>query len=554
MPTIEVSHSDLCKLAGKNLSLRELEEKALLFVKGELDGSEGDKLKIDIKDTNRPDLWSVEGVARELRGQYGKEKGIPAYPVKKSGLVVKVDRKLENIRPYTVCAVVRGLNITEEVLSQMIQLQEKIAGTYGRNRKEVAIGVYDFHKIKGPIIFTSVKPNGIKFVPLEFREKLTPKQILEKHPKGKEYAYLLKGKKEYPIFIDSAGEVLSMPPIINSNHTGKVTSSTHDVFIECSGFDLKFLMPALNVLVAALADRGGEIQSVDVEYHDKKVSTPDMNPGTISLDVKYCNAVSGLDLDSSEMCSLLERARYGVKKDRKNLIELSYPAYRQDIMHQRDVVEDVIISYGYNDIEPEPPRIATTGSLGKLETFSERIYNIMSGLGLQGVLNYMLTNKDNNFRKMGLPAAPVVEIDNYVSVNWSTFRTWLLPGVLDLLSKNKHVEYPQKVFELGDVVIPDGALETKTKDVRKLCVAITDTKVGYEEISGMVDALMRNLDVKYALSPYDHESFIKGRSARITIGSRNLGMVGEVSPEVLGNFGIERPVIAFEIDISELMK
>ena len=310
MPTIEVNYQDLQSLIGTHVPLDVLQEEGIMYAKGEVEGIEGEVLKLDMKDTNRPDLWSAEGIARELAGRYAAVRGVPRYGVKPSGLVVKVDRKLEKIRPLTVCAVVRNLNITPDVLSQMIQLQEKISMTFGRNRKEVAIGVYDLHKITSPVRFTSVRPDGIRFVPLESDSEMTPAEILKKHPKGLEYAGLLKGLSEYPIFIDAAGEVLSMPPIINSGHTGKVTTATRDVFIECSGFDFKFLSPALSVIAAALADRGGELQSVRVEYHDGVKVTPDMKPGKAVVDVAYAKGITGLSLSAKDMCGLLSAARY----------------------------------------------------------------------------------------------------------------------------------------------------------------------------------------------------------------------------------------------------
>jgi len=309
MPTIEISHSDLCNLVGTIIPIDELKERAILFAKGEIEETNGDMLKVDIKDTNRPDLWSTEGIAREIKGRYGSP-GLPVYKTKTSNITVKVDKKLKNIRPLTVCAVVRGLDITDDVLSQMIQLQEKVSLTFGRNRKEVAIGVYDLHKITPPIKFTTVKPDGIKFVPLDFEDEMTPREILKKHPKGKEFAHLLEGCKEYPIFIDSSGQVLSMPPIINSNYTGKVTESTRDVFIECSGFQMRFLMPALNVIVTALGDRGGKIETVKVVLPNGSIETPDLKPKRFAVDTDYIKKVSGLQLSEKEMCKLLEQARY----------------------------------------------------------------------------------------------------------------------------------------------------------------------------------------------------------------------------------------------------
>lgn len=551
MPTIEVSFKDLCKLVGKKMPLEQLKNEYILYAKGEIDAVQGDGLKIDIKDTNRPDLWSAEGVAREMQGRITKNKGMPKYKLGKSKVVVKVDKKVSKVRPLTVCAVAKRIKITEDVLSQMIQLQEKVSVTFGRNRKEVAIGVYNLRKIKPPIRYTTVKPDGIKFVPLEFKKALTPKEILKQHPKGKEFGHLLKGCKEYPIFIDSAGDVLSLPPIINSNYTGKVTEKTRDLFIECSGFNFKFLMPALNVIVTALADRGAKIQTVKISYPNKTVHTPDLTPKKSLVDTDYVNKVSGLNLTAKQICKLLEQARYKTKlKGRKIIVQ--YPAYRQDIMHQRDVVEDILISYGYNKIEPTMPKLATIGSIDKKEAFSNTVAEIMVGLGLQEVLSYTLTNKENIFAKMNSKEEKIAEIENPVSLNWDVFRNWLLPSLMEFLSNNQHVEYPQKIFEIGDVVLLDERQETKTRDIRKLACAIADTKVSYAEISSVLNSFMENMGLKYELRPIEHPTFINGRAADVIVHGNKIGVIGEMHPAVLNNWKLEMPVVAFEVNLDEL--
>jgi len=549
MPTIEVSHIDLCGLIGKKLTIEELKE-AILYAKGEIDVVDGDLLKIDIKDTNRPDLWSAEGIAREIRGRLVSG-GCPKYEIKKSGVMVKVDRKNKNIRPYTVCAVIKNLKITPEMLSQMIQLQEKIHASFGRNRKEVAMGVYDLERIKPPIRFTTVKPDGIKFVPLDFEEELTPREILEKHPKGKEFGHLLAGYKEYPIFIDSAGEVLSIPPIINSNYTGKVTEETKNAFIECSGFNFKFLIPALNVVVTALADRKAEIESVKVIYPDRTMITPDLTPKKTSVDINYVNKVSGFKLTGKEISKLLEQANYETKLKGKK-IELLYPSYRQDIMHPRDIVEDVVISYGYNKVEPVMPKIKTIGSMNEKEIFSNKIAEIMIGLGFQEILSYTLTNKENLYKKMNLKEERIVEIENPVSLNWNVFRTWLLPSLMDFYSNNQHVKFPQNIFEIGDVISIDEKQETKTRDVKKIAAAISDSEVGYEDIASALDAFFRYLRIRYKLKRSKHPSFIEGRMAEIFVKNKSIGFIGEIHPSVLKNWNLEMPVAAFEIDLENL--
>jgi len=551
MPKIDVSYSDLCSLIGKKISTADL-RRHVFFAKAELEGVEGDTLKLDVKDTNRPDLWSAEGIARELRGRLVGERGLPKYEIKKSGLVVNVDEKVAKVRPLTVCAVAKNLDIDEIVLSQLIQLQEKVAGTLGRGRKEVAIGVYDLSRIKSPIKYTTAKLNK-KFVPLDFKEEMTIKEVLEKHPKGKEFGHLVEGMKEIPIFIDSAGEVLSIPPIINSNFTGKVSEKTKEIFIECSGFDFKFLMPALNVLVAALIDRGAKVESVKVVYPRKVIFTPDLTPKKISVDVNFVNEISGLGLSTKEVAKLLEQARYEIVGMRGKKIELLYPAYRQDIMHQRDVVEDVIISFGYSRIRPEPIKYKTKGEISKMEVLADKVIEKMVGLGFQEILSYSLTNKEFLFNRMNMNEEKVVEIENPASLNWNVFRNWLLPSLMDFYSNNQHVEYPQRIFEVGDVILIDEKRETRTSDVRKLAAAISDSRVSYDDIASVLDAFMSSLGVKYKLRRSRHPSFIEGRVAEILFKSKSIGLIGELHPLVLKNWKIEMPVVTFEIDLEKFI-
>jgi len=548
MPTIEVSYKDLCSLIGRKLEKKELEE-ALMYVKGEIEAwdKKNDLIKIETADTNRPDFWSAEGIAREIRRHLGLG-GDNIPKIRQSGVRVIVDKNLAEIRPLTVCAIVRGLKITDDVLSQMIQLQEKVCETFGSKRREVAIGVYDLHRIKPPIYYKAYAPTELKFVPLEFNKKLNLKQILAQHPKGKEYGYLLEKADKYPIFIDSSGEVLSMPPIINSGYTGKVTKNTRDLFIECSGFNFKFLLPALNVICMALVDRGGKLESVEVQFQDKnkKIITPDFSEKSIIFDFEYVNKRSGLNLKREEIKKLLQRAGYHVK-GRKVL----YPAYRQDIMHPADMVEDVVIGYGYNNIEPESINFNFQGRMTPINKFASSVANIIIGLGAQEVMNYTLTNKETLLNKM-LVSMDVIEVENPISSNWCVFRTWLLPGLLEFLSKNTNKEYPQQIFEIGEVVVRDDSAETKTRNPVRLGYCLASKDATFTNAKQALEFLFDNLGITYTLNKTEHPSFIKGRCGRVRVKDKKVAYIGEISPEVLEKFKLEMPVVGFELNLTDL--
>jgi len=547
MPTVEVSVKDLEKLVGVKMGRTELDE-ALMYVKGEIDGEENGVLKIDIKDTNRPDLWSAEGIARELRARLGKEKGIPKYKMKKSKVTVKVEKSVEKVRPLIVASIIRNVKVTDDLLVQMIQLQEKVAQTFGRKRKEVAIGLYDLDKIKPPVFYRAYKPREIKFVPLEFQNEMDLDEILELHPKGQEFGGLLKDHDRYPIVIDSADVVSSMPPIINSEHTGKVTEDTKNIFIEVTGFREDLINIALDVITTALAERGGRIEQVKIiPFKGKSFWSPDFIPKSGKIKLSEINKRSGFKFRKEKVVELLKRARYDVTAASNN-VKVKYPSYRGDILHPVDIIEDLLIGYGYNNIEPQAVEMAVIGEERPETKVQENAREACIGLGLQEVLTFTMTSIEKQQNKIKKPKAEFVEIANPISLNWQVMRRSLIPELLEFLSKNKDVSYPQRIFEVGKCVIPHIERETKVDEIIKLCVAVSDTNAGFTEIKSALNEIANYLGLDVKLNRVKDSTFIEGRCAEITINGKK-GIIGEISEEVKKNFGIENSVALFEIVI-----
>lgn len=553
MPKIDISLKDLNKLIGKEITLDNFEHEALLWIKGEIDGVDGDEIKIDCKDSNRPDFWSTEGIARAVSPFYTKEHGIRKYSAESSDIYLHVDRSLDNIRPFISAAVVENIMVTDDLLKQLIQMQEKITLTFGRKRKTAAIGIYDFDKMTPPIYYKSFKPTELKFIPLGMTKEMTLKEILQKHPKGIEYAHLLQNFDRYPIVMDNKSIVASMPPVINSEYTGKVTEDTKNLFIEVTGTDLEDTKVALNIVVCALADRGGKIKSIAIDYGKEKIITPDLTNKKIKVKFKDIEELSGMKFTLKELKDLLERYRYDVKKC-KDCLEVEYPSYRQDIMHPVDVIEDILISYGFNNIEPVIPKLATEGEISKIEEFCESVRNIFPGFGAQELLNFTLTNKEVLFDNMNLKEELVVELANPISIKWSCLRNWILPSMMEFLNKNTSQEYPQQLYELGDAVIIDEKAETKTQTIKKISWVLADKDSNFTKAKQVLDYFLSGLNMKYEIQEQSHNSFIQGRCGTVMINGINLGIIGEINPKLLNNFSIEFPVCAFEINISELFK
>ncbi len=546
MPTVEASRKDLEKLAGIKFPKGKLEE-ALMFVKGELDAVDGDTLKIDIKDTNRPDLWSVEGIARELRSQYGKERGIPKYNIPSSGITAVVDPALAGIRGKAAYAVARNAKITGEAIKQMIQLQEKICQTYGRKREEVAIGIFDLDKVSGDVKYYAASPKE-KFVPLGYKVEMDLREILEEHPKGKEFGALLKKHKKYPLLVDSEKEVLSMPPVVNSEGSGKVTTKTKNLFIDITGHKQETIDVAMRVVCAALHDRGAKVESVKVKYGGETMETPSFGIGKIGVSAEFIRDITGLNLSNSGIGELLGKKRMEIT-GKGDLLVVSYPDYRPDILHPVDVAEDVLIAHGYNDIEPEEVNIATTGGEGQRAKMLDGVRESCVGAGLQEVLTFTLTSKENQEGNMCLPEQEFVEIANPVSANWVIFRKSILPELLSFLSKNKHHPIPQKVFEVGKVVHLDKKSETGVREQVVLSVLIASKETNFTEAKSLLDAITSNMGLGYKISKARHPSFEGGKAGAIELPLGKKGVVGELGKEVCGKFGLDITVSGFEIEL-----
>jgi len=553
MPTIEISLRDLEKLVGKKLPTDNRLAEILEYAKAEVEGIDGDTLKINIEDSNRADLWCAEGIARQIKPAFG-EGGIKRYTVHPSDYRVFVHGKLEKIRGFIACAVVKKVNLNDTVIKQIMQQQEKIDATYGRNRRRTSIGMYNFDLLKLPLKYVTTKHHENAFVPLGFEEKMNPHEILENHPRGKEYGHILKGLSEYPIFLDSDNKVLSMPPIINSNDLGQVNTNAENILVEVTGTDYAAVNNVLKIITLTLADRGGEIYEVRIDYPYRKTDvTPHLESSIMRFDIKEANKLLGTKFDAQDVIKLLQKARYGVKLHSPesditpNHVEVEIPCYRFDVMHPVDICEDIAIANGFSNFEPEAPALATAGKLADIEKVSNKVREFCIGLGAQEILSFNLTNKDNLFRLMGTKEEKIIEIENPVSLTYGSLRNKLLPSVLEFLSKNTTKEYPQKVFEVGDITYPDSEKDEMSTTERRLAFAISHADVTFTDAKQAVEAVFANLGKKIAIKEADHDSFIVGRSAVILTGKEKLGIVGEIHPKVLQNWGIEQPVVAFEV-------
>jgi phenylalanyl-tRNA synthetase beta chain len=562
MPTIDVDCGELERLLGWSWQgdLEKLDW-LLAFVKSEvkLYNEQENVASIELKDTGRPDLWSVEGLARTLRGFLELEKGPRRYEVGESVVGVHVDSQLKGIRPYICCSVVKDVKLTDAVIRGLMHLQDKLDQTYGRSRQKTSIGIYDFNLISPPLSYAVAKPDEISFVPLGFEEKMSLAEILVRHPKGVEYGHIVKGHSVYPILLDAERKVLSFPPIINSNDLGRVTDETGNLLVEVTGTVHQTVLNTLNLVTLALIDRGGKPYAATVRYPDeefyavKQVVTPDFRSKQLDLDVVYANKVLGLELSAERMAECLLTAGLGVEKVGGGSVSVVVPCYRVDVMHAVDLVEDIAVAYGYNNIEPLWRDLPSTGGVRREQRLVDVSREFMVGLGFQEVLNYTLTSPESLFDKMNREKARIVEVANPKVVTMSCLRSWLLPSLMEFLGSNQSVEFPQKIFELGKVTLLDDTKETRTRDEEWLAAATTHPNASFTEIKSALDAFFMNLGVEWHIKEAVHPSFIEGRVGTLIVNGVDVGVLGEVNPQVLEAWKLENPVAAFEVNVQKII-
>ena len=529
-------YEDLIDLLGKRLTLDEAVNRITYLGSGP-EGVAGDVMTFDIF-PNRPDLYSVEGIARGLRGYLGLEVGLPRYEVSPSGVDFLVDRSVERVRPFAVGGVVRGVEMDDRMVKSLVDLQERLHTTTGRKRRKVAIGIHDLDRVEPPFTYKAVRPHEVRFVPLGRAEEMDLAAILAKHEKGVEYAPILEGKEVYPLIVDRKGTVLSFPPIINGVAT-QLTPDSRNLFLDVTGTEPEAVGGALAILATALAERGGKIQTVRTVYHDRTLTTPDLTPIPMTVDLRRAQELLGLELTPERAVELLRRMRHDARAE-GTTVHVQAAAYRMDLLHEVDLAEDLAIAWGYDRYPRGLPRRQTIGTPHPKNVFSDTLRQLLVGYGYQEVMSLTMANAED-----ALTTPDRAVILNPVTSDLTTLRSSLLPGLLNLFRLNKHRELPQRIFEVGDVVL-------SAKNVRHVAGAAIHHKASFTEAKSLVLSLLRDVGRAGAIEPSEDTNFIPGRAASVLLDGKEAGRFGEVHPRVLEAYALVQPALAFELDVEAL--
>jgi phenylalanyl-tRNA synthetase beta chain len=567
MPKIEVNERLFFELVGRRMEPKELES-ALESAKAELDGwadpeAGGERIiKIELNDTNRPDLWSTAGIARLLRIRDGGS--IPDYPffsregdARPSDFRLVVDSSVKELRAFMAGFVISGKPIDDAMLRDSIQTQEKLCSNFGRKRRVLSMGMYRIELIKWPISYKGVDPDSVSFIPLQMEQSLSLRRILEEHPKGKEYGHIISGSPTYPILMGSDGGVLSMAPIINSADIGAVKVGDRDILVEFSGTDMATVCLATSIVACDFADAGYEIKPLRVDYSfdtpfGRSVTFPYYFQVPASVDAGRVSKLLGDSIGPDKAVEAL--ASMGIRSEAHGQHVRAWPPeYRDDFIHAVDLVEDVMIGRGMSSFKPERPKDFTIGRLSGIELFTRKAKDVMVGLGYQEMIyNYLGSGKDF-IEKMNSTPDSVIRISNPMTENFEYVRPSTLPGLLQSESVSNKAPYPHRIFEAGKVAFLDGAQNYGTLTRQKIGFLCSHATADYNELAGVVSALLYYLGEDYVVEDSDDPRFLPGRQAKVTVRGASIGVFGEVHPAVLDNWGIRMPSVAGELDLDSML-
>ena len=575
MPTLKFNHNILeylHEINGVKYDSKDW-EKRMPSIGCVVEENDEEGIEIEIF-PDRTDLLSHETISRAARAFLNSLNDSPNLEIKQGEITLEVDKSLQNIRPVILGAVVRGVdnggNYSEkdDFIQSLMDHQEKLHLTLGRKRKFASIGVHDLSQLSPPFKVISVDKK-YKFTPLAEKKEMSIEDILKLHPKGKEYAHLMSELKEYPVIIDDEDRVLSFPPIINGDHT-TVNEQTRDFFIDVTGWDERSCEACLLLICLSLAERGGVIESIQIKNWDQELlNVPRGDPKSHRVPDRLIRNILGIELSKTEIAD-------SIKKMGGQLIEtrtvtngpdkvekwadcivgekehvISMPRWRNDIMHPVDIVEDIAIGYGYDNLPEQLSAVHLDAIPLPSSNLKRRISSSLCALGLQETQSLTLSNKRDQFERVRwIEENKSTIISNPITKEHTMLRQYILPSLLNLLAANRHHELPQRVHELGDVVRDS---ENKTR----LSWACAEVGGGFSAAKGIASSLLRDLganlsEVKWEGINQEEGPWIKGRGARVIIDGIEVGQIGEIDPKVSFEFGLKVPIQAGEFDVDAL--
>ncbi|TBR24206.1 MAG: phenylalanine--tRNA ligase subunit beta [Candidatus Nitrosotenuis sp.] len=543
MPVVTLYLDRLQRLVGGKATKGKILD-VLPFLGLDIEEEQKDFVRVEYS-PNRPDYATDVGIASGLQGLLGVKKGLVQLNVKKEKkkFVIKTDPSVKKIRPFVSGIIAKNGKLDDESIRQLIALQEDLHFGIGRRRKKSSIGIHNLDSVSSPLRYTAV-PKEHEFVPLSETNSMTVSEILEKTGVGKEYSHILGNHSKVPIILDAKNQTISFPPIINSALT-TISTGTKNILVEVTGIDKNAVDDSLSVVATTLQNLGFALYDVAVDSKNSEISKARI----MTLDPVLVNQILGLNLTVPKICESLKKCRLGAIPRGKKII-CSIPRFRFDILGEMDLVEEIALGHGIENLSPSLPPSTSVGQKNTVTKKLDQMTNVMIGLGFTEALNSSLTSKQTLYDYTKRDSSEIIEVAESKSLEYTVLRDSILPGLLENLSKNIHEQYPQKLFETG-IVFSKGHPIVETVSIA--CVsAHKDTN--FTEIKSILQSLLKtDLNIACKTNALTNPSFASGRTAEILVGGKPVGIVGEIDQQVIDNFKIRVPVSGFEITLSALI-
>jgi phenylalanyl-tRNA synthetase beta chain len=541
MPVVELSYSHLQKLIGK-VSKKQISD-SLPFLGLDIESEDKDLVRVEYS-PNRPDYSTDFGIALGLQGLLGIKTGPIKLNVKKSNKYpISVKSTVSRIRPFVTGIIAKNGKIDDKTIKQLMTMQEDLHSGIGRKRKKSSIGIHDLDKISFPLVYTTTNRNH-KFIPLNSEKELNISEILDTTDVGKDYGYLLGQSSQVPIILDETQNTVSFPPIINAAVT-TVTTKTKNLFVEVTGLNKDDAEDMLSVVATVLQSAGFTLESVKIT--GAKNSSPKLEYRKMTVNSSLINQILGLNLSSSKIISSLKKSRLDASLKGKNII-CTIPAYRFDIFGPMDLVEEVALGYGIQNLEPT---ISPSQTIGKTNSVSLKLKSLdqtMIGLGYLEALNSSLTSKRVLYDMTNRDSTKLLSVLDSKSREHTILRDSILPGLLENLSRNIHESYPQKMFETGTVFTIENPISEKIS----FSGISAHKDANFTEIKSIIQsALNIGFGIKVETKTATNSTFEEGHCASITLDNVPIGVIGKIDSKIIENYKIRVPVVGFEISLSD---
>ena len=542
MPVVALYFDRIEGILGKKISKEKIIS-TLPFIGLDIEEETKDHVNVEYS-PNRPDYATDYGIVSSLQGLLGIKTGVPKLKIKKGKNSITVNPSVRKIRPFVTAIEARNGKLNDETIRQLIVMQEDLHNGIGRRRKKSSIGIHDLDKISFPLRYTTTGKDD-KFIPLDSSKEMSIRDILERTTEaGIKYGYLLANFKKVPIILDSHGHKISLPPIINSERT-KISNNTRNLLVEVTAMEKNAAEDTLAVITNVLQDAGFELFSIKISGANN--STPLLKPRNLILDSDLVNKILGIKISISTMVSALRKSRLDAQSKGQKII-CTIPRYRTDIFGPMDLVEEVALGYGIENLEPTIPRSISVGQKAKITTTLDAINSVMIGLGFSEVMNFGLMSQRVLCDYTKRDSSKIVSVSDSKSQEHTILRNAILPGLIDTLSKNIHESYPQKLFETGVVFLQrNGDI---SEEIHLACVS-AHNDITFTEIKSVLQSFLKSISNFGCRTPTStNPMFLVGSTADVFVFNDKIGEIGLISPEVRDNFKLRVPIAGFEIKLT----